>query len=250
MDHNSTNDHLCRIECSSNNTKHNNNNIFRDTWIRYAGYANEVGESFRYQYPRYVVPSYMVAFTYCLADSLYAGYQSYSNANHAQKIERDAPTTNISTTISKYENKDNVHRYHHVLYVTFDALLWQSLASVIIPGYTIHTIVKWTKYIIMISSSSLPILLQRHESTVRSSFSFLLNSTRLSSQRSSSSKLLRQHSNRLVSYRRRFFLLWMRRWIPTGIGLLSIPIIVHPIDHFVDAVLDHTTRTIVWPTSD
>eukprot|EP00538_Stauroneis_constricta_P010727 CAMPEP_0119555174 /NCGR_PEP_ID=MMETSP1352-20130426/7468_1 /TAXON_ID=265584 /ORGANISM="Stauroneis constricta, Strain CCMP1120" /LENGTH=51 /DNA_ID=CAMNT_0007601897 /DNA_START=23 /DNA_END=175 /DNA_ORIENTATION=- len=36
--------------------------IFRDSLLRYTGYANEVGESFRYQYPRLVMPSYAVAF--------------------------------------------------------------------------------------------------------------------------------------------------------------------------------------------
>jgi fission process protein 1 len=50
-------------------------NIFRDSLLRYCGYANEVGESFRYQYPKFVVPSYGIAFGYCLADSVSSGYQ-------------------------------------------------------------------------------------------------------------------------------------------------------------------------------
>ena len=39
------------------------------------GYANEVGESFRYQYPRLVLPSYAIAFGYCFADAAYESYQ-------------------------------------------------------------------------------------------------------------------------------------------------------------------------------
>ena len=43
--------------------------IYRDTWVRYCGYANEVGESFRYVLPRMVVPSYGVSFGYVFADA-------------------------------------------------------------------------------------------------------------------------------------------------------------------------------------
>ena len=44
--------------------------LYRDTPVRYLGYANEVGESFRYQYPKFVVPSYGIAFMYCFADTI------------------------------------------------------------------------------------------------------------------------------------------------------------------------------------
>ena len=43
--------------------------IWRDTPVRLLGYANEVGESFRYVVPRGVVPSYMLAFGYVFADT-------------------------------------------------------------------------------------------------------------------------------------------------------------------------------------
>ena len=43
--------------------------IWRDTPVRLMGYANEVGESFRYVFPRGVIPSYVVAFGYVLADT-------------------------------------------------------------------------------------------------------------------------------------------------------------------------------------
>ena len=35
----------------------------------------------------------------------------------------------------------------------------------------------------------------------------------------------------------------MAKWGPTGIGLASIPIIIQPIDHGVDYLLDNTTRS-------
>ena len=38
--------------------------IWRDTPLRYMGYANEVGEAFRPLFPKLVRPSYGVAFAY------------------------------------------------------------------------------------------------------------------------------------------------------------------------------------------
>ena len=51
--------------------------IFRDTPLRYAGYCNEVGESFRYIFPGFVVPSYIVSFGYCFADTFDKGSKQY-----------------------------------------------------------------------------------------------------------------------------------------------------------------------------
>jgi mitochondrial fission process protein 1 len=147
-------------------------NLFRDTPIRYLGYANEVGESFRYQYPKFVLPSYLIAFGYCVADAISTGYNAYHTHN--------------------LENK----RIQRSVIGTFDALLWQSLASVAIPGYCIHMVVKVTKSTLTLASSrqiQIPIIISI--------------------------------------------------WVPTISGLLSIPLIVHPIDHSVDYVLDKSIRT-------
>ena len=44
--------------------------IFRDTLLRYAGYANEVGEAFRALTPKvFVHGTYVVASAYVLADA-------------------------------------------------------------------------------------------------------------------------------------------------------------------------------------
>ena len=42
--------------------------IWRDTPVRLLGYANEVGESFRYIFPKMVTPSYGLAFAYTFGD--------------------------------------------------------------------------------------------------------------------------------------------------------------------------------------
>uniref|UniRef100_A0A8C6AZT1 Mitochondrial fission process protein 1 n=2 Tax=Odontoceti TaxID=9722 RepID=A0A8C6AZT1_MONMO len=48
--------------------------LFRDTWVRYLGYANEVGEAFRSLVPVSVVwLSYGVSSSYVLADAIDKG---------------------------------------------------------------------------------------------------------------------------------------------------------------------------------
>ena len=39
----------------------------------------------------------------------------------------------------------------------------------------------------------------------------------------------------------------LKKWIPTGVGISSIPLIIHPIDTFVDVALDNTTRKWMFP---
>lgn len=39
-----------------------------------------------------------------------------------------------------------------------------------------------------------------------------------------------------------------KKWFPTMSGLGSIPMIVHPIDSFVDLAMNHTTRK--WITTE
>jgi len=57
--------------------------LFRETNVRYLGYANEVGESFRFVTPTLVGPSYVVAFGYVFADTIDKGIKSYK-ANGGQ----------------------------------------------------------------------------------------------------------------------------------------------------------------------
>jgi len=106
--------------------------IFRDSLLRYAGYCNEVGESFRYQFPKFVVPSYIISFSYCLADAATTGwktYQEYPMDNNNLQQQKEGPSRNQQTLIS-----------------TMDVLVWQSLASVMIPGATINMLVKASRF--------------------------------------------------------------------------------------------------------
>ena len=86
--------------------------VFRDTPLRYFGYANEVGEAFRPIYPRFVTPSYGIAFAYVGADSLTKTWTAYHNGSS-----------------------------HSFVAATFvDCLTWQTLASVLVPGKVINVV--------------------------------------------------------------------------------------------------------------
>jgi len=93
--------------------------IYRDTLLRYAGYANEVGEAFAPLVPAVVVPaSYGVAITYVIADTVDKFRKSLSGGLYKQ---------GSITTCALIEG--------------VDALVWQLAASVALPGYTIHQVV-------------------------------------------------------------------------------------------------------------
>ena len=93
--------------------------IFRDTPVRYMGYCNEVGESFRYVAPWFVKPSYAISFGYCFADTADKGYKQY---------KRDGDKVSQQLAVR-----------------SADCLIWQCLASVMIPGWVIHKFVKYSK---------------------------------------------------------------------------------------------------------
>jgi fission process protein 1 len=149
-------------------------NIFRDSPLRYLGYANEVGESFRYQFPKFVTPSYIVSFGYCFADAASSGHAAYDKASAVS-----SPTAKTDAVVS-----------------TVDTLIWQSLASVAIPGAIINAIVKASRFAVAKSPMALPTLIST--------------------------------------------------WLPTAVGLGSVPLIIHPIDGAVDLLMDSTYRKIDW----
>ncbi|KAJ0406825.1 hypothetical protein P43SY_008847 [Pythium insidiosum] len=95
--------------------------IWRDSLVRYLGYSNELGESFRPIVPQLVVPSYLVAFGYVLGDTYDKASKAHTAATSqgASEQKRTALAANAAV----------------------DTLLWQSLASVAIPGFTINRLV-------------------------------------------------------------------------------------------------------------
>lgn len=148
-------------------TDNNNNNkqiydIYRDSYLRFLGYSNEVGEAFRQLWSRHIVNlTYGIAVAYVLADTADKAIKAH---------EKDGSS-----------NKD-------VAIKAGDVLTWQMLASVIIPGYTINRLTKGTRFVV-----------KRYK-------------------------------------------IPQARYIPTAVGLASIPFIIKPIDKLVDYFMDETYR--------
>ncbi|XP_054612954.1 mitochondrial fission process protein 1 [Dunckerocampus dactyliophorus] len=91
--------------------------IYRDTWVRFLGYANEVGEAFRALVPSSLVwGSYAVATAYVAADALDKGKKA------------------------AVAHGDNPGQKTRVVAAVADTFVWQALASVIIPGFTINRV--------------------------------------------------------------------------------------------------------------
>lgn len=122
-------------------------NIFRDSALRYMGYCNEIGESFRYQFPRFVVPSYVMSFGYVGADAFTTGYRVWKDAE-----EEKSSAGSDSASKPSREYRAGV--------ATFDVLLWQSLASVMIPGLTINIVVKASRFAVA-RTTALPMMVAK-----------------------------------------------------------------------------------------
>ncbi|KAI7812850.1 mitochondrial fission process protein 1 [Triplophysa rosa] len=91
--------------------------VYRDTWVRFLGYANEVGEAFRALVPVSVVwASYAVATVYVSADAVDKGKK-------AATVHGENPGKTARVTVA-----------------VVDTFVWQALASVAIPGFTINRV--------------------------------------------------------------------------------------------------------------
>lgn len=110
----------------------------RDGPLRYLGYANELGEAFAAWLPAFGVPaSYATAIMYVLVDT----YDKTAKAH-----------TEAKTSISGVDPATDISPVKIVTLLTseraVDTLLWQLLASVAIPGFTIHQVV-WLSHTIL-----------------------------------------------------------------------------------------------------
>ena len=65
------------------------------------------------QFPKFVVPSYIVAFGYCGMDAVSAGYRTYQQQQH--------PPSSFDQTNKTNDN----NKYKQVAIATMDTLLWQ-----------------------------------------------------------------------------------------------------------------------------
>lgn len=108
--------------------------IYRDTPIRLLGYANEVGEAFRpIVHVNWVRFSYGIASAYVVAD-----------------------TVDKSRIMNEEISSSDKSRGKKILVTAVDTLLWQTFASVIIPGFTINRICALSLYTLKRASSFPP----------------------------------------------------------------------------------------------
>eukprot|EP00753_Platysulcus_tardus_P003290 PLAT12357.1.p1 GENE.PLAT12357.1~~PLAT12357.1.p1 ORF type:complete len:190 (+),score=16.08 PLAT12357.1:35-571(+) len=106
----------------------------RDSPLRLMGYANELGEALRPLAPRFVGPSYAVAAAYVLADG---GWQATRASKRCELLgmSESASTAEVQVTVA-------------------DTLLWQSLASVVFPGFVINRVVAGASFLLARASAS------------------------------------------------------------------------------------------------
>lgn len=134
--------------------------VYRDTWVRYLGYANELGESFRPLIPRsVVVGTYVIAFGYVAMDTYDKSSKFYERV-----IFRIPPYTlllivepHACLSFLDCLPQTKVHGKADATATAVtagDTLLWQTLASVAIPGFTINRTVHATRILVDRASKS------------------------------------------------------------------------------------------------
>lgn len=175
----------------------------RDGPLRYLGYANECGEAFAAWIPPFGVPlSYGIAISYVLVDTIDKGAKAFQAAN----IELGA----------NGELHPEVNRGRLSKLLSFeralDTIVWQLLASVICPGYTIHTVVA------LVHAGLVPLEAQE---SVKHVFESLAPTVSMSPD---------------------VLLTTVDKSVPTAAGLAAIPFIVHPIDNAIHALLNLSMR--------
>ena len=102
---------------------HDSHDFWRHTPCRYLGYANEVGEAFRYQISKKIlISAYVISGGYVLGDTIDKTYKSY---------------------LKKKETSDP--NYKRLIKSSSLSLIWQLLATEIIPGLFVYLVVKEAK---------------------------------------------------------------------------------------------------------
>ena len=113
-------------------TAYKNVDPYRETSLRYMGYANELGEAFTSYLPEWGLPaSYCVAASYVIFDTIDKGQKAYDAAEEGDKV---IDTLRMST----------------------ETLTWQLLASVFWPGSIIRVIVSMATHMSHDESHMIP----------------------------------------------------------------------------------------------
>jgi fission process protein 1 len=116
-------------------TAYKNVDPYRETSLRYMGYANELGEAFASYLPEWGLPaSYCVAASYVMFDTIDKGQKAFDAAEEGEKFQ---DTLRMST----------------------ETLTWQMLASVFWPGSIIRVIVNMAAHMTHDDSHVIPTII-------------------------------------------------------------------------------------------
>ncbi|KAL6770791.1 hypothetical protein ACKKBF_B32685 [Auxenochlorella protothecoides x Auxenochlorella symbiontica] len=177
----------------------------RDGPLRYLGYANEVGEAFgAWLFSGGVPLSYAIAISYVLFDTVDKWQATYRDAR--AKLSGESVPSSVDVPLL-------VHLI--ALDRGLDTLVWQLIASVAAPGYTIHTLVAVVTQLLVAAEAT----------SLGHSLTALLASA------------LNTPEEALLPL--------LTKSLPTAVGLATIPYIVHPIDSGVHALLNATLRPLL-----
>jgi len=132
-------------------TAYKNVDPYRETSLRYMGYANELGEAFTSYLPEWGLPaSYCVAASYVMFDTIDKGQKAYDAAEEEDKV---IDTLRIST----------------------ETMTWQMLASVFWPGSIIRVIVNMAAHMAgndhqflptLVGLAAIPLIIKPIDTTV------------------------------------------------------------------------------------
>jgi fission process protein 1 len=132
-------------------TAYKNVDPYRETSLRYMGYANELGEAFTSYLPEWGLPaSYCVAASYVMFDTIDKGQKAFDAAEEEDKLT-------------------------DTLRISAETLTWQMLASVFWPGSIIRVIVNMAAHMAgddqpflptLVGLAAIPLIIKPIDTTV------------------------------------------------------------------------------------
>lgn len=243
----------------------------RDGPLRFLGYSNEVGEAFAAWLPPGGVPaSYALAISYVLVDTYDKGVKAYRRASRElnarsdldASIDKEGYVGAVFDTRSSWGH-DAHHQCTATTVVTFvlarlarlisteravDTVVWQLIASVAAPGYTIHTIVAITLAALTAAESldavqqtmqvGCWLLYTHHTEPLIHAVHAVLSAPCLCVGCTPPPQALATP----LSMDAETLTALVNKSLPTAVGLATIPFIVHPIDNAVHALMNATLR--------
>ena len=117
---------------------------------RYVAYTSDVGESFRpVAHPNIVRGAYGVSWAYILGDVSYEGYKSYWHNQRIQNPQlqlttRQQKVTGLDGPASELAKPGVVTPLEDYRTVMVQRAIFQSLASMGLPAFTIHSVVRYS----------------------------------------------------------------------------------------------------------